>query len=167
MHICCICNKNNVQCSNTCYYYYYYTNMLCGTLFKKKKIKCIFFFVNTFFNSYKFNLVLWHKRSFVHFLANRFYTSYCTFRRSFKDKCPLNGDKTRVQYVNPGTFLLRLYRYVLLCFYYVASGTYCGRKEFKYLRTVIKNVCSIMLEICPTLNPTLNLPDCVDKCKLI
>ncbi len=45
------------------------------------------------------------------------------FRRSFKEKCPLSGTKTWVQYVNPGTFLLRWYRYVLLCFYYIASGS--------------------------------------------
>ncbi len=125
------------------------------------------FFENTFFYSFKFNLVLWHNHFFVHFLASRFYKSYSTFRRSFKEKCPLNGAKTRVQHVNPGTFLLHWYRYVLLCFYYVASGTYCGGSEFKYLRTVAKNVCSIVLEICPTLNPTLNLPDCVDKCKTV
>ncbi len=85
--------------------------------------------------------------------------------RSFKEKCPLSGAKTRVQYVNPGTFLLHWYRYVLLCFYYVASGTYCGGSEFKYLGTIAKNECSIVLEICPTSNPTLNLPDSVDKCK--
>ncbi len=33
---------------------------------------------------------------------------------SFKEKCPLSGAKTRVQYVNPGTFY-----YLLLCFYYM------------------------------------------------
>ncbi len=32
---------------------------------------------------------------------------------SFKEKCPLSGAKTRVQYVNPGVF------------YYVDIGTYC------------------------------------------
>ncbi len=42
-------------------------------------------------------------------------------------------------------------------FYYVASGTYCRGSEFKYLGTVAKNVFSIVLEICPTPNPTLNL----------
>ncbi len=45
-----------------------------------------------------------------------FYVPYCMFRHSFKEKCPLSGAKTRVQYVNPSTFLLRWYRYVLLCF---------------------------------------------------
>ncbi len=34
--------------------------------------------------------------------------------------------------MNPGTFLLRRYRYILLCFYYVATGTYRGGSEFKY-----------------------------------
>ncbi len=47
----------------------------------------------------------------------------------------------------------------------MASGTYSGSSEFKYPGTIAKNVCSIMLEICPTTNPTLNLPDSVDKCK--
>ncbi len=39
----------------------------------------------------------------------------CTFRRSFKEKCPLSGAKTQVKYVNPDTFLLRRY----------TVGTYC------------------------------------------
>ncbi len=42
---------------------------------------------------------------------------------------------------------------------------YCSGSEFKYSGTIAKNECSIMLEICPTPNPTLNLPDRVDKCK--
>ncbi len=67
--------------------------------------------------------------------------------------------------MNPGMFLLRWYRHVLLCFYYVGSGTYCGGSEFKYPGTVVKNECSILLEICTTPNPTLNLSDSVDKCK--
>ncbi len=75
------------------------------------------------------------------------------FRRSFKEKCPLSGAKTRVQSVNPGTF------------YYIEIGTYYGGSEFKYPWTVIKNECSIVLEICPTPNPSLNLPDSVNKCK--
>ncbi len=56
-------------------------------------------------------------------------------------------------------------RYVLLCFYYIASGTYCGVSEFTYTGTVAKSECSIMLEIFPTPNPTQNLPNSVDKCK--
>ncbi len=52
-----------------------------------------------------------------------------------------------------------------MCFYYVASGMYCGGSEFKYPETIDKNECSIMLEICPTPNPNLNLLDSVDKCK--
>ncbi len=31
---------------------------------------------------------------------------YCTFRHSFKEKCPPSGAKTQVQYMNPGTFFL-------------------------------------------------------------
>ncbi len=67
---------------------------------------------------------------------------YYMFRRSFKEKCALSDAKTEVQYVNPGTFLLCWCRY--------------GSSEFKYPGTVAKNECSIMLEICPTPNPTLN-----------
>ncbi len=65
--------------------------------------------------------------------------------------------------------------WTLARFYYVDIGTYCCvfitllyvriAAEFKYPGTVIKNVCSIVLEICPTPNPTLNLPDSVNKCK--
>ncbi len=53
------------------------------------------------------------------FWWDRFYVSNCMFHRTFKEKWPLSGAKTRVQYINPGTF-------VFLCFYYIASGTYCG-----------------------------------------
>ncbi len=55
-------------------------------------------------------------RTSVHFLCDTFYVSYSTFQRSFKEKYPLSGPKTQVQYVNPGMFLLRRYRYILLCF---------------------------------------------------
>ncbi len=58
-----------------------------------------------------------------------------------------------------------VYRYILLCFYYVATGTYCGSSEFKYPGSVPKTLCTIVLEICPTSIPTLNLPDSVNKCK--
>ncbi len=84
---------------------------------------------------------------------------------SFKEKCPLSGAKTQVKYVNTGMFLKRRYRYVLLCIYYVATGTYCDGSEFKYPGSVPKSECSIKLEICPTPKPTLDLPDGVNKCK--
>ncbi len=71
-------------------------------------------------------------------VRHRFYVPYCTFRCSFKEKCPLNGAKTQVKYVNPGTFLLHRYRYTLLCFYYVATGTYSGGSEFKYRGLFLK-----------------------------
>ncbi len=64
---------------------------------------------------------------------------YCTFRRTFKEKCPMSGTKTQVQYMNTGKFVLCSYRDVFLCFYYVASGTYCGGSEFKYSGTVAKS----------------------------
>ncbi len=73
------------------------------------------------------------------FCATPFYVPYCSFRRSFKERCPLIGAKTQVKYVNPGTFLSHRYRYIFLCFYYVATGTYCGSSEFKYLGSVPKS----------------------------
>ncbi len=108
-----------------------------------------------------------HKNTYHCALSVRqpFYVPYCTFCRSFKEKCPLSGTKTQVKYMNPGTFLLCRYRYILLCFYYISTGTYSGGSKLKYLGSVPKNECSIMLEICPTPNPTLNLPDSVNKCK--
>ncbi len=54
-------------------------------------------------------------------MATPVYVPYRMFRR--KEKCPLSGAKTQIQYVNPGTFLLPRYRYILLCFYYVATET--------------------------------------------
>ncbi len=59
--------------------------------------------------------------------------------------------------------LICWYRHILLYFYYVASGTCCGGSELNYTGTVAKNVCSIVLEICPT--PILILPDSVDNGK--
>ncbi len=50
------------------------------------------------------------------FCATPVYLPYCTFRRSFKENSPLSGAKTQVKYVNPGMFLLRRYRYILLLF---------------------------------------------------
>ncbi len=88
------------------------------------------------------------------FCATPFYVPCCSFHHSFKEKCPLSGAKTQIKYVNPGTILLRRYRYILLCFYYVATETYCGYKGIKV------NALS-----CPTPNPTLNLADSVNKFK--
>ncbi len=53
-------------------------------------------------------------RTSVHFLCDTVYVPYCTFHRSFKEKCPLSGAKTHVKYMNPGMFLLRRYSYILL-----------------------------------------------------
>ncbi len=61
--------------------------------------------------------------------------------------------------------LICWYRHILLYFYYVASGTCCSGSEFSYTGTVAKNVCSIVLEVCPTPNPNLILPDSVDNGK--
>ncbi len=82
-----------------------------------------------------------HKNTYLCALSlwTPFYVSYCTFHRSFKEKCPWSGAKAQVKYVNPGTFLLRRYRYILMCFYYVATETYCGGSEFKYLGSVPKS----------------------------
>ncbi len=73
------------------------------------------------------------------FCVTQFYIPYCTFRRSFKEKCPLSGAKTQVIYVNPGTFLICRYRYILLCFYYIATEKYCGGSECKYPGSVLKS----------------------------
>ncbi len=43
-------------------------------------------------------------------------------------------------------FLLRIYRYILLCFYYVATDTYCGGLEFKYRSVgcpLLQGVCAL------------------------
>ncbi len=96
------------------------------------------------------------------FLRDRFYISYCTFRRSFKEKCPRSGAKIQVQCVNPGTFALCWYRHVLLCFYLRCFRNVLRRFRFQYLGAVAKNVCSIVLEICPTPNPK----DSVEKCNI-
>ncbi len=53
----------------------------------------------------------------------------------------------------------------MLCFYCVATEKYCGVSEFEVLGSVPKSQCSIVLEICPTPNTTLNIPDSVEKCK--
>ncbi len=63
---------------------------------------------------------------------------YCTFWDSCKVKCPVSGTKTCIQYMNVALFLLHWYRYVFLCFYYVASGTYCGSSELKCALSVKK-----------------------------
>ncbi len=83
-----------------------------------------------------------------------FYVPYCTFRRSFKDKCPLSGVKTQVKYVNPGMFLLRRYRYILLCFYHAATETYYGSQNSNIRGLSLK----VNALLCPTSNPNLNLP---------
>ncbi len=59
--------------------------------------------------------------------AHSKYVPYCTFRGSFKVKCPVSGAKTRVQYAT----LTRL------C--YVDIGTSCSGSEFKYLMSVTKS----------------------------
>ncbi len=60
------------------------------------------------------------------FSATPFYVPYCTFRHSFTEKCPLSGAKTQVKYVKPGKFLLRRYRYILLCFYYIDTEMFAA-----------------------------------------
>ncbi len=85
--------------------------------------KCIqpFSVITFHWNSADSNLVSWKYVPLCTLCATPFYVSYCTFRRSFKEKCPLSVAKTQVKYVNTGKFLLCRYRYILLCFYYVAS----------------------------------------------
>ncbi len=71
----------------------------------------------------------------------------------------------------------RLNTWTLAHFYYIDIGTYCcifmkllqkrnaASSEFIYPGSVPKNECSIVLEIYPTPNPSLNLPDSVNKCQ--
>ncbi len=125
----------------------------------------IYLFTIYFLKYFSFYLVIvmfyatWsHKNTCFCALSVRDRFTYLTARTAcFKEK--------EVKYVNPGTFLLRRYRYILLCFYYVATETYCGGSEFKYPGTVAKSECSIVLEIFLKPNPTLNLPDSVNKYK--
>ncbi len=58
--------------------------------------------------------------------------------RSFKEKCPLSGAKTRVSKRKHWHVVLCWYRHVLLYFYYIASGMYYFGSEFKYPGTVAK-----------------------------
>ncbi len=82
------------------------------------------FLLNTYCNV---NLVSYKYIALCTFCVTLFYVPYCTFRRSFKEKCPLSGAKTQVKYVN------------LACFYYVDIGTYSDGSEFKYQGTVAKS----------------------------
>ncbi len=66
------------------------------------------------FSIYALKSTLSHKNTYL--CATLFYVPYCTFRHSFKEKCPPSGAKTQVKYVKPGTILLRRYRYILLFF---------------------------------------------------
>ncbi len=49
---------------------------------------------------------------------------------SWRNVLPLSHTGTHV-------FFLRRYRYILLCFYYVPTETYCGGSEFKYPGSVM------------------------------
>ncbi len=105
-----------------------------------------------------------HKNTYLSALSVwQFYVPHSTFRRSFKEKCPLSGAKTQVKYANPDKFWLHKYMYILLCFYFVATETYCGSLEFKYTGSVA--YLKVNALSCPTPNPTLNLHDSVNKCK--
>ncbi len=71
-------------------------------------------------------------------------------------------------YVDIGT-----YCYILLCFYYVDIGTYCcafiTSLQARIATFHNSNIRGLSLKVkalsCPTPNPTLNLPDSVNKCK--
>ncbi len=65
--------------------------------------------------------------------------------------------KTQVKYVNP-VYYVHIAVFLLHCYWNLL-------RWFKIQISVPKRLCSIMLEICPTLNPTLNLPNRVNKCK--
>ncbi len=90
------------------------------------------------------------------FLQHRYYVPYCTLRGSFKVKCTCGFNKLPWH-----------------IFGYVDIGTYCCVciTLFQVCTAVIHNSnirgVSLLeiLEISPTQNPTLNLPDSVNKCK--
>ncbi len=54
-------------------------------------------------------------------------------------QCAVSGAKMHVQYVTMSLFLY-VGRHVLLCFYYVGTGTYSGGSELKCPVSVIKRV---------------------------
>ncbi len=75
--------------------------------------------------------------------------------------------------MNPDTFLLRRYRYILLYFYYVDIGICCcvfiTLLQVHIVAVQNSNIRDLSIKVnalsCPTPNPTLNLPDSVNKCK--
>ncbi len=93
--------------------------------------------------SFKQGCLTWsHKiRTFVHFLCDTVLRTLLQVSPQFQREMSLKeiSAKTQVKYVNPGMFLLCRYRYILLCFYYAATGTYCGGSEFKYFGFVPKS----------------------------
>ncbi len=103
-------------------------------------------------------------------MRHRFTARFAAVSKKF----PLSGAKTQVKYMNPGTFLLRRYRYILMCFYYVDIGTYwCVFITLLQKRIAAvqnSNIRGLSLKVnalsCPIPNPTLNLPDSVSKCKI-
>ncbi len=79
----------------------------------------------------------------------------------FKEKCLPSGAKTQVKYMNAGTFLLHRYRYILLCFYDVATETYAAVQNSN-IRGLSLKVKALSL---PYTKPNPNMPDSVNKCK--
>ncbi len=69
----------------------------------------------------------------------------------------------QVKYLNPGMFLLCRYRYIFfyIVFYIAVFITLLQKR----IAAVQNSNVEIVLEICSTPNPTLNLPDSVNKCK--
>ncbi len=66
--------------------------------------------------------------------------------------------------MNPGMFLLRRYRYILLCFYYIATETYCSGSEFKY-RSLSLKVNALSCWNMPYTKPNPKPIPTVFKCK--
>ncbi len=109
------------------------------------------------------NKTTWsHKNTYLCALSVRHRFMYLTARfTSFKEKCPLSGAKTRVKYVNPGMFFVDIGMYC--CVYTTLLQERIAAVQNSNIRGLSLKV--IVLEICPTPNPTLNLPDSVNKCK--
>ncbi len=68
-----------------------------------------------------------HKNTYICAISVRHPFMYLTARFTAVSKRNVHWVALKqVKYMNPGTFLLRRYRYILLCFYYVATEMYWG-----------------------------------------
>ncbi len=101
-------------------------------------------------------------RTSVHFLCDTVLCTLLHVSPQFQRECPLSGAKTQVKYVNPGTFLLRRYRYISVCFIMLLQKRIASVVQNSNIRVVSLKVNALSG---PTPNPTLNLPDSVNNSK--